>query len=176
MRNRVEATEPEAGSEIRRRLPGAYFHDCYRIALPSPDASAFELYLQVVAHTPSWVNALMGLRNWMAGLAGLKNLGRLAAFDATRQPGAYKVGDRVGIFTLLYLTPEEVILGDSDKHLDVALSVRRVDGKWLHTCTVVHVHNALGRLYMLPVTPLHKLIVQRMLANATHAHPQSPAN
>lgn len=35
----------------------------------------------------------------------------------------YRVGDRVGIFTLLFLSDNEIIQGDSDKHLDVKVSV-----------------------------------------------------
>lgn len=36
--------------------------------------------------------------------------------------------------------------------------------------TVVHVHNWLGRLYMLPVAPLHKIIVKTMLKRAASVH------
>ncbi|WP_260115124.1 DUF2867 domain-containing protein [Pseudoduganella guangdongensis] len=92
--------------------------------MPDDDnAPALELYLRVVRQTPGWVNRLMALRNWMAGLVGLKNLGHLARLDAVRTASDYRMGDRVGIFSLLYLTPGEVLLGDSDKHLDVVLSV-----------------------------------------------------
>jgi hypothetical protein len=34
----------------------------------------------------------------------------------------YKVGDDVGIFTLLSVSQNEIILGDRDKHLDVKVS------------------------------------------------------
>lgn len=129
-------------------------------------ASALELYLRVVRQTPGWVNRLMALRNWMVGLVGLKNLGHLASVDAARAASSYRVGDRVGIFSLLYLTPGEVLLGDSDKHLDVVLSVCKTPQGAISVSTVVHVHNWLGRLYMLPVTPLHKIIVRSMLKRA----------
>jgi hypothetical protein len=59
-------------------------------------------------------------------------------------------------------------LGDSDKHLDVALSVHQrlnpeTNQVELTVSTVVHIHNLLGRLYMLPVAPVHKLIVPSVL-------------
>ncbi len=145
------------------RLPGAYYHDCYQVAAPDDKASALELYLHVAHRTPRWVNRLMAMRNWLVGLLGLKNLGHLGALDASRPAAHYRVGDRVGIFSLLYLSHDEVMLGDSDKHLDVVLSVCRAPQGAISVSTVVHVHNALGRLYMLPVTPLHKIIVRSML-------------
>lgn len=74
----------------------------------------------------------------------------------------YTVGERVGIFTLLDITPDEVLLCDDDKHLKVVLSVslaKQASGQTLVTVTtVVHVHNLLGKIYMLPVAPMHKLI------------------
>jgi len=105
----------------------------------------------------------MAMRNWMAGLVGLKNLGHLGALGAYKEATEYRVGDRVGIFSLIYQSPDEVLLGDSDKHLDVVLSICKAPQGAVSVTTVVHVHNWLGRFYMLPVTPLHKLIVRAML-------------
>jgi len=165
MRTMVEAIDAPAGSEISRRLDGAFYHDSYRIALPASEASALELYLRVARRTPAWVNRLMALRNWMVSLVGLKNLGSLDSMSRAKPAADYRVGDRVGIFTLRYLTPDEVILGDTDKHLKVEVSVCKTEGA-LSVSTVVHLHNLLGRLYMLPVTPLHKIIVRSMLRRA----------
>jgi len=162
----IIAATPPSGSQASQRLPGAYFYDCYQIAAPLIEASALETYLHVVRQTPGWVNRLMALRNWLVGLVGLKNLGHLGALGAGKPAGEYRVGDRAGIFSLLYLTPDEVLLGDSDKHLDVVLSVCKAPQGAVSVTTVVHVHNWLGRLYMLPVTPLHKIIVRTMLKRA----------
>lgn len=79
MRGQVTPASVPAGSQASLRLPGAYFHDCYQIVSPDANVSALELYLHVVEQTPAWVNRLMALRNWLAGLAGLKNLGHLGA-------------------------------------------------------------------------------------------------
>lgn len=161
----VSARVPR-GSEIGRRLDGAHFHDCYAVPLHDDGRSALEFYLAVVARTPAWVNRLMALRNQAVGLFGLKNLGHLGAVDKRKPSSAYRVGDRVGIFTILYLTDEEVILGDSDAHLDVQVSVHKSTderGGSLAVSTVVHIHNTLGRIYMLFVAPVHKRIVPAML-------------
>jgi hypothetical protein len=169
----VETTVP-AASALAASLPGAYFHDAWAIAPLDPGASALEMFLNVTAGTPGWVNTLMTLRNRLVSLAGLKNLGTLSGLDPHKPASAYQVGDRVGIFTLFANTPNEVLLGDKDKHLDVMLSVHKAldarTGQVLATVsTVVHVHNWLGRLYMLPVTPMHRLIAPAVIRGAERA-------
>jgi hypothetical protein len=152
---RPYACEVPAGSLIGSLLPGAYFHDA--------NATALDHFLQALRHTPRWVDTLMVLRNRVVSLLGLKDLGALSRLDPAKPGSAYAVGERVGIFTLIKNTPDEVLLGDQDKHLDVTLSVHRAaspaDGQVTVTVTtVVHVHNWLGRIYMLPVTPMHRII------------------
>jgi Protein of unknown function (DUF2867) len=69
------------------------------------------------------------------------------------------------------------LIGDRDKHLNVVLSVHRrlLPGRQaveITLTTVVHVKNLLGRLYMLPVTPAHRIIAPAVLASiadSTHA-------
>lgn len=158
-----------AASAINARLAQAYFYDCYAIAAPGTTRSALGHFLIALANTPRWVNSLMILRNKLVLLVGLKDLGGMANFDVSKPEQAYRPGDRVGIFTLIENSPEEVLLGERDKHLDVVLSVYRkppdADGKQIvAVTTVVHVHNWLGRLYMLPVKPMHKLIAPAVLS------------
>ncbi|HEX8612538.1 MAG TPA: DUF2867 domain-containing protein [Telluria sp.] len=168
------ATTVPASSALAASLPGAYFYDAWAIAPFDADATALELFLKVSAGTPGWVNTLMTLRNRVVSMLGLKNLGTLSGLDQAKPASAYQIGDRVGIFTLFANTPDEVLLGDRDKHLDVILSVHKAfdarSGKVLATVsTVVHVHNWLGRLYMLPVTPLHRVIAPAVLRGAARA-------
>jgi hypothetical protein len=158
-------------SEINARLPGAYFYDCYAITVPNTSRTALGHFLTAVANTPPWVNRLMTLRNKLVQFVGLKDLGGLGGFDPSKPESAYAPGDRVGIFTLISNTDNEALLGDSDKHLDVVLSVFRHPpcsngSPSISITTVVHVHNLLGRVYMLPVTPLHKLIAPAVLNRA----------
>jgi hypothetical protein len=110
----------------------------------------------------------MSVRNRVVAQLGLKDLGHLGGFNPDRPIDDYQMGDRIGIFTLLDNQPDEVVLGDTDKHLDVALSVHlgrdpESDRAVLTVSTVVHIHNVLGRLYMLPVAPVHKLITPSVM-------------
>ena len=77
------------------------------------------------------------------------------------------VGARVGIFTIRSLNEKEVLLEIVDTHLDVILSVYR-EGEpspKVMVITTVSNHNMLGWLYVLPVAPLHKVIVSAILSN-----------
>lgn len=157
------------GSAINARLHDAYFHDCYVISVPDPTRPALGYFLTALATTPAWVNSLMALRNKIVRLVGLKDLGGLGELSPSKPASAYASGDRVGIFTLISNSPDEALLGDRDKHLDVVLSVyKHPVGQGgvqsVSVTTVVHIHNLLGRIYMLLVTPLHRLIAPAMLS------------
>jgi Protein of unknown function (DUF2867) len=154
-------------SAINQHLQGSYFHDCYELSVQSMAPSALEIYLGVVSQTPRWINGLMAVRNRIVAAFGLKDLGNLGAIDSYKPAHAYRVGDRVGIFSLLQLSDNEIILGDSDKHLDAKVSVCKLSANQhnaVAVTTVVHVHNALGRAYLFFVIPVHKFIVPAMLS------------
>ena len=168
--SRITPCALPAGSRIIQTVPSSHFADCYRMADTWPDLSAFDTFLALTAHTPRWMNALMAMRNQAVRLVGLKYLGAMKANHAAKPASAYKIGDRVGIFTLRHVEPNEVILGDDDKHLRVQVSVLKhmMDGQpVVSLSTVVHIHNTLGHIYMGVVGPVHKIIVPLMLAQVT---------
>ena len=109
----------------------------------------------------------MRLRNRIVGWVGLKNDGSFTqGVERGKSAGAYRVGDRIGLFEVMYLAPDEVIIGVDDKHLDVRISVckTRQDGlPQVAVSTVVHEHNALGRVYMFFVRPAHRVIAPATL-------------
>lgn len=76
-------------SVIYQRLQGASFYDCHAMDIPPTDKSALALYLQVVADTPGWVNALMALRNRAVAAAPAHRAGNTAPGEvlALRLPG-----------------------------------------------------------------------------------------
>lgn len=158
----IRVTEPVAASEIHAYSRGASYYDAYQVQTPASHDSMLKLAMQVLGSTPPWVNFLMLTRNRVVSLMGLKNLGGMSDIRKDKVVGDYRIGDRVGIFTLLYLTENEVILGDKDKHLEVRVSLYR-QGSELTVATVVHNHNWLGWVYMLFVKPAHRVIVRVLL-------------
>lgn len=159
-----------SSSGIAKQLQGADFFDSYEMPLDHGGRPALEIYLDVIRTTPGWFDFLMAARNRIVSLFGLKNLGHLGEVIQTKEASAYQIGDRIGIFSLLSASDDEVVLGDSDKHLDVKVSFYKLtDGaqESVAVSTVVHTHNLLGRVYMFFVGPLHKRIVPATLARAS---------
>jgi len=158
-------------SHISTQTPGADFADCYRFPDPCPAGSAMETYLAVMGRTPRWMDYLMAMRNQVVRLAGLKHLGAMQLPPSAKPASSYRVGERVGIFSLIHLAVNEAIVCDDDKHLRVQVSVFKhlEQGQpVVSVSTVVHNHNRLGRLYMAVVGPVHQLIVPIMLKQVLH--------
>lgn len=62
---------------------------------------------------------------------------------------------------------DEILLGEGDKHLDIRLSAVCAlddDGEMrFAVTTLVEFHNAVGRLYFVPVRPFHRLMMRALL-------------
>ena len=155
-----------AESEVVSYVAGAYFSDCFTSVTRYENQSALDVFLSVANNSPEWINSLMSLRNKIVSKFGLKNLGLLSDIDPSKAANDYKVGDRVGIFTLHFHSQNEVILEDCDKHLNVKVSFYiEPTGSQVkvYASTVVHIKNTLGKLNMFFITPMHKLIVPATL-------------
>ena len=169
MNSRVSRCALPPDSSIARHATGASFIDCQSTLADDHARSALRHGLRLMARTPIWIDRLMTLRNRLVQVFGLKDLGRLTRIDLERADADYRPGDRVGIFTLVSQTPDEVLLVDQGRHLDVylAINLMPLDPQGTRRAvlsTVVQPHNWLGRLYMLPVAPFHRFIAPRMLA------------
>jgi hypothetical protein len=117
---------------------------------------------------PQWVEKLLILRNNIVRVFGIKspNLREkeqyLSSFKCAE-------GEEIGLFKVFSKSPNEVILGQDDKHLNfrVSLFIQNIGGKagekTIVITTAVIFNNWFGRLYFLPVKPFHKLVVPAIL-------------
>jgi hypothetical protein len=72
----------------------------------------------------------------------------------------------VGIFPILSETPERMVAGFDDHHLDfrVVVDVAPANGgRDVTTTTLVLTHNWLGRAYLAVIMPFHRLIAKTLL-------------
>jgi hypothetical protein len=154
----------------------ADFADAFSILVPCSELTALQLYGIVSRCTPGWVDSAMRARNRVVKLFGLKDLGNLSDVPMQATPNL-QAGQRIGIFSFVSATPNELVLKDTDKHLSVRIAVikQKFDAAndRVVVCTEVHTHNLLGKLYMLPVGPAHKRIVPAVLRNAPAAIAQA---
>lgn len=134
-----------------------------RRTLPRRGRTAFDAYADLAAVVPAWFDALMRVRNAGMKAVGMKDLGSLGAVSRN---APVLPGHRAGIFTVLSSDADCLLMEDNDRHLRVQLALRwdsSLNQDELIISTVVHVHNAFGRAYMVPVAPTHRLIMPLLL-------------
>ncbi len=164
----VTATEIPSLSLLSQASENADFKDAYSAKLSHAALSPTEIFLAASRAVPRWAEALMAIRNRMVRLVGLKDVGALRV-PLQKAPQDYSVGDQLGIFLVFAKTEDEIVLGIDDKHLDVRVSILKSpkDAAPGYTVsTIVNVRNWLGKLYMLPVSRIHPLIVRAMMGRA----------
>lgn len=159
-----QACELPAGSRIAALAHNATCCDAYRLPDPLPQADALATYLALQQRSPWWMHTLLALRNAAVRPLGLKTGGLQSAAG---QAPCTQVGDRVGLFTLLELHPDEAVFTVDDIHLQVWLSLHKqppAHGGWVTLSSVVRRHpHWLGKVYLGVVWPVHQRIVPRLL-------------
>lgn len=140
-------------------MPDADWADCYELQVPTADLTAIDVARAMLSRFPPWVRLLMTLRNSVTNVFGLKSTGSNLAGDK----------GKIGFFPIVSQSDDQVVLGFDDRHLDfrVVIGVRD-DGegrRLIDTTTLVRRKILLGRIYIALITPFHRLIVSKMLAN-----------
>jgi len=163
----VKVSDIPAGSAVQGMQARAGYWDAYEVDCADDYPTALAAYLAFAGRTPRWIDRLMAVRNAVVRLLGLKDVGRLDRVPPPSAAATLWPGDRVGIFTIRSVRAEEAVLEILDSHLDVVLSVYRHPGMpaRLTASTLVFYHNLLGRLYMVPVAPMHRVVARAMLSN-----------
>jgi hypothetical protein len=137
-------------------LTGAQFADAFCVEVADRDLDARRAAERMMARQPRWAEALVSLRNFLVSPLGLKTSG------AT--PGAPR--EMIGIFPVVSETPDRLIAGFNDSHLDfrVVVDVTTPGGiRQVTLTTLVKTHNWMGRTYLAIIIPFHRLIVPALL-------------
>lgn len=151
---KVRGIEP--GIDANALLAGAQFADAFGLDVDGRALDARQAAERMMGRSPRWIEALLTLRNLLVAPLGLKTSGADAAAP----------GDMIGIFPVLSETPERLVAGFDDKHLDFRVVVDVVPsgaGQQVIATTLVKTHNWLGRAYLATILPFHRLVVRAML-------------
>ena len=125
-----------------------HYYDAYQIEKQT-ELSAEEISKDIMK-LPRWVVLLLKLRNSIGGFVGLKTTDK-------------KIGEG-DFFTLIEKNENEIVAGETDKHLDFRTSVMKDTAESTITLiTIVHFNNVWGRIYFFPVKPLHKILIRTLL-------------
>ena len=137
-------------------LAGAQFVDAFRISLEGGALDARNAAQRMMGRSPRWVETLVSLRNALVAPFGLKTSGA----------GEKAAGGLIGIFPVLSETPDRLVAGFDDHHLDFRVVVDVVtfgQGQQVTATTLVRTHNLLGRAYLAIILPFHRLVVRSLL-------------
>jgi Protein of unknown function (DUF2867) len=159
-RNRKELAmkvrEVDPNVDAGALLAGAQFIDAYRIGVDDPTLDARHAAEKMLARGPRWIDALLTLRHLIVAPFGLK----------TSAPNVSGTADIIGLFPVLSQTPERLVAGFDDKHLDFRVVVDVATSgvsRNVTATTLVLTHNLLGRAYLAVIMPFHRLVVRAML-------------
>jgi len=137
-------------------LAGAQFIDAYSIVIANAALDARRAAEKMLARGPRWIEALLALRNYLVTPFGLKTS---AANEA-------RASDIIGIFPIISQSPDRLVAGFDDHHLDFRVVVDVASsghGQRVTATTLVRTHNRLGRTYLAIILPFHRLVVRAML-------------
>jgi hypothetical protein len=137
-------------------LAGAQFSDAFSIEIDDAALDARQAAERMMGRSPRWIEALLTLRNILVAPFGLKTSGA----------GTAAPSGMIGIFPVLSETPDRLVAGFDDSHLDFRVVVEVAGtglGQRVTATTLVKTHNLLGRAYLAIIMPFHRLIVRRML-------------
>jgi hypothetical protein len=141
-------------------LSGAQFIDAFRIDREGHAIDARGAAERMMGHSPAWIEALLSLRNLLVAPFGLKTSG-----NSENPPR-----ETIGLFPILTQTPNRLVAGFNDKHLDFRVVVDVADsgtdseaGQQVTATTLVKTHNLFGRVYLATILPFHRVIVPAML-------------
>ncbi|MFA6267988.1 MAG: DUF2867 domain-containing protein [Pseudolabrys sp.] len=142
-------------ASVRRLLPGAQFADTFRVATNGASLNARQAAERMLGRQPRWIAALMRLRNAIVTPLGLKTPSHARPMTV----------DSIGAFPVITETPERIVAGFDDKHLDfrVVVDVSGSPPGQVTATTLVKTHNLLGRAYLATIMPFHRVIVPAML-------------
>ena len=145
-------------ADVRDLLPEADFADAFSLVVDDPGLDAVAAAHRAMDRPPGWIASLMGLRDFLVRPLGLR----------TRHDKASMRVERIGAFPVLSQTPQRVVMGLDDRHLDfrLAVDVAVLDARrrQVTATTLVRTHNLLGRAYLTLVLPFHRRIVPEIMA------------
>ncbi len=143
------------------------YEDTFAIDIPSKKVIHPEdlvpLFFDVF---PSWFKVLMHLRETIAKMIGLKTA---HGIDIQAQLDNFKgqKGESIALFHVFDRSEEEILMGETDKHLDFRLSffskMKEANLYQVSLATTVQYNGFLGKLYFFFVKPFHRLIVPIIL-------------
>jgi hypothetical protein len=156
----VEVLDVAPGADTHPLLAGAQFSDAFSVTIDGATLNARQAAERMLGRSPRWIDALITLRDVLVRPFGLK----------TSASSKASFADTIGFFPVLSESPNRIVAGFDDRHLDFRVVVDVAPsgtGQRVTATTLVQTHNLLGRTYLAIILPFHRLIVRTMLRQVT---------
>ena len=134
------------------------FADVVIVSIPhtsnviEPDPAVWAREIFSVRSAPAWIQALLGLRQALVRLIGVRPAGE----------DVFAIDETLG---------SEALIATDDTHLDFRAAVHvDVDMRRISVTTAVRLHGWRGRLYFAPVRVLHDAVTRAMVSRAIARH------
>ena len=137
-------------------LAGAQFIDAFSVTVEGSALDARTAAERMFNRSPRWVLSLLAFRDIIVKPFGL----------TTSKNARHLSGNRVGMFPVISDTPQRIVAGFDDSHLNFRAIVDVVEagrGQRVTATTVVLTHNLFGRTYLTLIAPFHRLVVRSAL-------------
>jgi hypothetical protein len=152
----MEVSEVPPPRDVGVLLSGAQFADAFTIVTHDTALTARQAAERMFDRSPRWVSALTSMRDLIVLPFGL----------TTTKTARHAGGDKIGIFPVLKETPQRLVAGFDDNHLNFRVVIDVASdsaGQRVTATTLVLMHNRLGRSYLAVIKPFHRLVVRAML-------------
>lgn len=127
-----------------------------------------DLYWKMTSSVPGWLSFSFKVRDFISGWFGVR---KIDGFSCARGAVPEK-GDYLDFFRVEDVCSRRLVLSAIDRHLGVMVDMEilpadeGMQGKHtLRLVTSVKTFNLYGRMYMVPVAPMHGRIVQTLFEN-----------
>jgi len=134
------------------------YSDSLAIPIQRTKIESWELISVFFQSSPSWVNSLFVIRNWIVRYLNLQT----GSYNQHDLKPPYQIGQKIGLFRVITIIDNEVVIGEDDNHLNFRTSLLLIDNDTnpkLVVSTLVKTKNKLGIVYFSVVKHFHRLIV-----------------
>lgn len=150
-----------AQKDIDRILSGADFADNFIAMVDDQEITLEQAARRSFDVSPKWIEVLLAIRNIVVKPFGLRGTS-----EEVKRLKSLPKEEVFGFFPVISQSPNEIILGFDDTHLDFRIRIyfqQIGDQKGICAATIVKTHNLFGRIYMFFVKPFHRVIVPAIL-------------
>ncbi|MBD2814872.1 DUF2867 domain-containing protein [Xenorhabdus sp. Flor] len=129
--------------------------------------TALTVYNEMTQKTPLWLRLSFTIRDKISSFAGVK---KIHGFSGGHLKETLQDGSHIDFFKIVRISDNEMCLLSKDVHLTVLISLNIFsDDNQVSGCTTtvtasVITHNFFGKMYMIPVSLTHGIIVKSMLS------------